>query len=276
MFKFIILFLVFSNNAGAIDKVLLKTSALYGGAFHSLTYRGVEYIDKADHGRLLQSAVSFDGLGECYNPTEGGSWINAKTQASSKLFFSGGGYSLSAMGFWFNPHESCALNTVVTSNYRLGKKVVITGNLLTFNLTYYVPNAHKTATFEALTGYMPLARFRNSISFDPVTRKEAFLTAQGEQRFPVIHYSNDKLHAIGIYSPNLPQNYYGELVGYGRFSFTGEQVNKFNCVFREENILPNSVHSFTCKVIVGTLAEVRNGIASAYHQDQLVLTGVKP
>ena len=54
------------------SRIILTTSAQYGGALSSLVFRGKEHLDRHDHGRLLQSAASFDGYGECYNPTEGG------------------------------------------------------------------------------------------------------------------------------------------------------------------------------------------------------------
>ena len=48
----------------------------------------------------------------------------------------------------------------------------------------------------------------------------------------------DDAYAIGVFSPQLPQ----EGIGYGRFTFP--DVNKWNCVFRELNVQPN-IHYLT-------------------------------
>ncbi|MDB5036802.1 MAG: hypothetical protein JWQ35_330 [Bacteriovoracaceae bacterium] len=50
----------------------IRTSNQFAGAIYSLTWAGKEFINHDDHGRELQSAISFDGYGECLNPTEAG------------------------------------------------------------------------------------------------------------------------------------------------------------------------------------------------------------
>ena len=55
------------------SQLTISTSARLAGAIGSLTWNGIEFINQDDHGRELQSASSFDGLGECFNPTEAGS-----------------------------------------------------------------------------------------------------------------------------------------------------------------------------------------------------------
>ena len=43
--------------------IVAKAAARFGGAIYSLTWRGREFINSTDHGRELQSASSFDGMG---------------------------------------------------------------------------------------------------------------------------------------------------------------------------------------------------------------------
>lgn len=60
----------------------------FAGAISSLTYRNVQYVDVADHGREIQSAVQVDDLGECFNPTEAGSEADRRAATSSSLLLS--------------------------------------------------------------------------------------------------------------------------------------------------------------------------------------------
>ena len=53
--------------------LILHASARTAGAIDSLKFRGKEFVNAYDHGREWQSAVSYDGFGECLNPTEAGS-----------------------------------------------------------------------------------------------------------------------------------------------------------------------------------------------------------
>src|SRR5262249_59749765 len=55
------------------DRVVMVTATgRAAGAIESLQWGDTEFLDAHDHGRDLQSAVSFDGLTECDNPTEAG------------------------------------------------------------------------------------------------------------------------------------------------------------------------------------------------------------
>jgi hypothetical protein len=64
----------------------IASSPAFAGAISSLTWKDKEFIDRRDHGRELQSAASFDGLGECFNPTEAGSAADgADSTSTSKL-----------------------------------------------------------------------------------------------------------------------------------------------------------------------------------------------
>lgn len=55
------------------DVLRIGVSARDAGAVNSLVYRGTELVNDHDHGRQLQVAWSYNGLGEAYNPTEAGS-----------------------------------------------------------------------------------------------------------------------------------------------------------------------------------------------------------
>ena len=89
----------------------IRTSARTAGAIDSLTWRGKEFINSFDHGRELQSASSFDGYGECLNPTEAGSAKDGAGQTtSSRLLDSrADGHTLATtieMAYWLAPGAS--------------------------------------------------------------------------------------------------------------------------------------------------------------------------
>lgn len=253
------------------SQVILQTRAIFGGAVSSLKFRGKEHLDSADHGRLLQSASSFDGYGECYNPTEGGaapysqnqdvSVVKSARVAGNQL------WTVVDMGFWLNPGQpypnGCgihpeikqAVNTVATSGHILDKHLTVGlpgfPNVIEHQVTFHVPEYHSSATFEASTAYVP-KEFSRALYYDPKRRLEIDPgIQQGEQSFPVILATPDNRYAIGVYSPELPQNG----VGYGRFSFP--DVNKWNCVFREINVIAMP-YSYRCLIVLGTLKEVEN------------------
>lgn len=252
-------------------QITIQTRALFAGAVSSLIYRGKEHIDSRDHGRLLQSASSFDGYGECYNPTEGGASHESQNENVSVLKSArvedNQLWTVVDMGFWLSPGQAypngCgirksltqAVNTVPTSGHLLEKRLIVGlpgfPNVIKHQVTFYVPTNFSSGTFEVSTGYVP-KEFSRALYYDSEHGAEIDPgDRQGEQAFPVILATPDNLYAIGVYSPQLPQNG----LGYGRFSFP--DVNKWNCVFRENNIIPRP-YNYQCLIILGTLNEVED------------------
>lgn len=255
------------------SELTLRTESRYGGAVTSLIFRGKEHIDRHDHGRLLQSASFFDGLGECYNPTEGGASPASKNQEVSvvKAARVEGNqlFTTTAMGFHLNPAQAylrgCgskkylkqALNTIETSDHILEKRLTIGlpdfPNVIEHKVIFHVPDYFSHGLFEASTGYLP-KEFSDAVYYDPHQRKEIYAgDRQGEQALPVILFTANQRYAMGVYSPELPQK--GLELGYGRFFFPN--VNKWNCVFRMSNVKPGP-YEYRCMIILGTLDEVKD------------------
>lgn len=261
--------------------IAVGVSSRTAGAIDSLTWGGTQFINAHDHGRELQSASAYDGYGECLNPTEAGSDSDGTGPRSTSLLtdLRAGGDTLqtrSRMAYWVGPGQatgSCPKgpgpqaaprsDDVLAKTVTLGAEGV--ANAIAYRATYITAQAHASATFEVATAYMPpdFARFWN---FDPATGQSAPLSAgPGEQGVPVILANADGSRAMGVYSPALPQATVPN-AGYGRFDFAtlpgpGNATVKWNCVFRE-NAVPAGAHSYTCYVVVGTLADVRAGIAA--------------
>ena len=131
--------------------------------FVPLPWRDKEFIDDYDHGRQLQSAVSFDNLGEVFNPTEAGSsdqddGINPSPSSSI------------LMGYW-NTEKVLATQTNMAffrpynrqkvSNYILNKTVTLGAHglphVIQYSTQFTLPeeSAFGHGIFEVVTGYMP-------------------------------------------------------------------------------------------------------------------------
>jgi hypothetical protein len=256
----------------------ITTTPRLAGAIHSLRWRGIEFIDSADHGRQLQSACSFDVgdharfWAEAYNPTEAGSRLDGagETSSSRLLRLSARANHLeteSQMAFWLAPGEESqghlARNTSVLSRHRLQKRVHIGlegwSNVIDYRVTFFVPagERHTYAQFEALTGYMP-EYFSLFWRYEPGQGKRVPIDdGPGEQACPLIFSTVEGDYAMGIFSPQQPVVGF-ESAGYGRFRFPEAKVVKWNCVFRErapEGLLPGR-RSFRMLVMIGSVAQV--------------------
>jgi hypothetical protein len=256
------------RSPAADEPVIVSTSERFAGAVSSLVYRGVEYIDIHDHGRQLQSASSFDLLHECFNPTEAGN-RNDRGRPTSRLLAASAGpgwlQTRTDMAFWLPPghppDDPCgargevraAVNSTDRGGHILTKRVsFVEGvpNLFAYDAAFFVPERHDSAVFEAATAYLPpefSARWRLNLR----TGALAPAMADGEQAMPVILAMPGGAHAMGVWSPGLPQ----AGLGYGTFAFPGV-VMKWNCVYREKNVAAGTTYRYRCYVAVGTLGEV--------------------
>jgi hypothetical protein len=234
----------------------------------------MEFIDNSDHGRELQSASSFEGRGECYNPTEAGSLKdgNGETSAShvERLFVQGRSFeTVTRMAFWVGPGETSpgchgAISRVPRplSDHILKKKITIGAdnmpNAIAHDITFVVPTPHSQGVFEALTGYMNPA-FSTFWTLDPSTATLRPLDHQaGEQTLPVIFSTADKTHAMGVYCPGRIG---GQGPTYGRFDFGNghHPTVKWNAVYRLKDV-PAGEYQFQCVTFVGTLDDARTAM----------------
>ena len=261
--------------------LILKTHHRVAGAIDSLVWDGVEFIDSADHGRQLQSAVNADVDGqlwnECYNPTEAGSVVDGAGPASSSVL-----EALSVqngilttrvrMAYWLAPGMSSgghrALNSAYLSDHRLSKRVKLgfgdLDTVIDYRVTYRVPSdrPHRRITIEALTGYMP-ARFSEALAWNPdkATLEPLPWNPPGEIAHPVVLSTPSGSHAMGVFTPDRPADG-NPPVGYGRFEFQREGVVKWNCVFRLTSSVPlrPGDRSFQFYVVLGSREDCRRSL----------------
>jgi hypothetical protein len=269
------------RRAAGGSEIAITTTSRLAGAIHSLTWGGREFIDSLDHGRQLQSASNLDVggklLNECFNPTEAGCERDmAGPTSTSRLFFLSAGdrelVTVTQMAFWLRPGQTSggnpALNTTALSNHLLEKHVRIgvegLDHAIRHAITFTLPadERHERATFEILTGYMP-PEFSTFLRLLPDGALEEMGPGPGEQSHPVILATADGMHAMGCWSPATSRTT-GRPPTYGRFSFPGQNVVKWNCVVREQDTsgLDAGPHPYLVYSAVGTQEQVRATLAA--------------
>jgi hypothetical protein len=256
--------------------VMVTATHRSAGAIESLQWGGIEFIDANDHGRDLQSAVSFDGLTECDNPTEAGASRDGPGASSSLLLRASASDNIlrtqSQMAYWLRPGQrspGCgkARNDLTTklSSTRLTKSVRFLpnyANVLEHRISFDLARPRAQAQFEVLTAYMP-AHFDTFYRFDPASgRMEPLSDGPGEQEQPVVLATSDGEDALGLFTPQAGgAGLKGP--GYGRWRFVGERVTKANVVFRQENASAGA-HAFLVYSVFGSLEDVRNSLIKLY------------
>jgi hypothetical protein len=258
----------------------------FAGAISSVTLRNVQYVDVADHGREIQSAIQVDALGECFNPNEAGSDADhaASTSSSRLISISNAGNVLKTVtqaAFWLAPGQkygrlcsprtnvSSAQNKTVMSDYIITRRTSFYGrgipNLVRTDVTFTIPEKRASASIEALTGYLP-ASFDNWFEYDLATHSLVKLRASSANQrttSPVIVATADGKNAMGIISPGISPGNSGRGY-YAYFTFGGRTPSsKWACVYNQGPVSLGTRLTYTCLFAVGTLNEVVSAL-SAY------------
>ncbi len=271
--------------------VMVTATSRSAGAIESLQWGGVEFLDANDHGRHLQSAVSFDGLTECDNPTEAGSsWDGNRPQSTSSrlrkaVVTNNTLRTSSQMAYWLRRgHRSGACKKALNdgdsspvSSTRLIKSVhFLPGyeNVLEHRITFDLARPRALAQFEVLTAYMPY-KFGAFYRLDPAAdRLEALSDGPGEQELPVVLATADGTHALGLFTP---QGAGPGLVGpgYGRWRFKSARVTKSNVVFRQRDAAAGP-HRFVVYTVFGSLDDVRASLGRLYRNRATIVADNAP
>ena len=180
----------------------------------------------------------------------------------------------SRLAYWLSPgqaFEGCPQGLKAAtrlSDTGFAKRVTIgvrgVPNAIRYDAIFRVARRRTSATFETLTGYMP-PDFTRFYTYAPRERTLAPLPDRppGEQALPVIFATADGRHAVGVWSPGLPQADFPN-TGYGRFRFDQlpgpeNATVKWNCVHRVRDVAVGP-HRFTCYAVVGTLEAVQESM----------------
>lgn len=267
------------------DVIKLTASSDFGGSIISLIFRGKEYIDAADNGRELQSASTFDGLNECFNPTEaGGVYDKFKTSSSKVIMAKALGSVLETqtnMAFWRKPGEKepggcgkqnnlqVAQNTKILSDHLISKRVEIgccgIANAISYDVTYKLPEHHAKARFEAVSLHTP-PEFKVVYNYDKVSDKFIPTDEKPVDTKAIIFSTTDGKNAIGLYCPNAKND--RERTAFYSFKLW-PQTSVARCIFLEEplNLTEYSYHGF---IFVGRLDEVENAMQRLVYQTKQI------
>jgi hypothetical protein len=243
-----------------LGTLTVHASDRFAGAIDSVTWMGKEFIDCLDHGREMQSASSFDDLGESWNPTEAGSNMDGDgtgpTSTSKLLEVNASGNVLKTktqMAFWMPVGDKKLSDHILTKTVTIGHDA--SDHVIQHLVNFKVTEAHGKAKFEALTGYMP-AEFKAFYSFDPA-RSILKKIGHGGASVPVILSTEDGKYAMGCYCPECSE--------YGTFDADHllQNVVKWNMVFRQ-SATPAGNYPFRCYSIIGSLENVRVSLIQLY------------
>ena len=259
------------------EPLLLRSAPAFAGAVSSIQFRGVEHLDASDHGRLLQGAISFDGRGECLNPTQAGASSDGPRRTTSRLLSASAGpagyVTRTRMAFWLRPGQSCTGEDgrprAAANRARLSD--VIYSQHLTPNwrgqphavhhaISFTTAVPRRTAVVEALTVYAP-ARFSVFHTFDGqrLVPDPDVAARPGEQPRAVALSTPDGRHAIGFIAARSRTE--GEAPArYGRFTYG--HTHKLNVVFRPAGPYAPGPHAYEAVTVIGALAEVERAFAA--------------
>jgi hypothetical protein len=261
--------------------ITIGISRRTAGAIDSLTWRGHQFVNANDHGREFQSASSFGGRGECFNPTEAGSAADATGERSTSnlLYLQIGDRAFttkSLMAYWIEPggqSESChgTTSTVASplSDDVLTKRVTIGSNglpnVIRYEVTFSIQEERQQAGFEVVTGYMPpdFEKFWVYDSADDSLSAQSGRT--GSQELPLMVSTANGEFALGLVSSHDASDGSTTQHRYGRWDFTQQSMaaptTKWNSYFRFAEIAAGD-HAFTTYIVIGSLDDVRSGMGS--------------
>jgi hypothetical protein len=202
------------------EKITMRTSRLFAGAFTELWFRGKQYINSADTGRLLQVGFSYDDLGGCFGMTEAGGAVDRPGESTSlledmKVSNNASLFSKTKPTSWYKNGESNCADYGQTSDTSTITKNVTVGfegdnQIIHWNTNIHLPNGHKVVQVEALTGYLE-RKFNTFYSYHPSDHKlypiapDVLTTGNGGGEWirhmysPVISTANGK-YAMGIFA----------------------------------------------------------------------------
>ncbi len=249
------------------DQLSLRSEPWFAGAISSLKLNGAEYLNAADHGRLLQGSISFDDEGECLNPTVAGASKDGPDTTTSKLLsadVSSTGWSTSTqMAYWNGRGDKCSLPSGESSAsaakaplsdvvYEQTLKASRRDGAIFIDdtITFVTKAVEQNAAVEAATAYLS-ADFTVFSALAP--RKGVVATLNdprfSERAFPVIASTPDKRQAMAL----LPKTR-DPAIQYGGGLVVG--VGKLNIVYDLKGDYAPGPHAYPCVIVIGSLQAV--------------------
>jgi hypothetical protein len=259
--------LMFQHMIGT-DRLVMRSEPKFAGAISSVTFRGQEYVNSDDHGRLMQGATALNSRFECLNPTQAGGSRdrnNFGQRSSSKRLRSfgtpDGGLTISTrMAYWLRPGMMCTIpgqgRAPVENKTRISPDVYsITyqfglnghANVASLDISYSLAGVYQSAVLEALTIYTP-PHFNSFHTINPVTLEttEEPTLKPDETASPVILSTADGAHAIAFVSLQPGATY-------ARYRFP--DTSKISLVYRDTDGITGRT-DLKAAWVIGTRDEV--------------------
>jgi hypothetical protein len=250
------------------DTLTMRSEAKFAGAISSLTFRGQEYVNSDDHGRLMQGAIAYNNRFECLNPTQAGGSRdrrNIAQRSTSRRLLSyvtreNDVLITTRMAYWLRPSMTCQIPGVGRSpvdnrrrlsgdTYKINHRFGLNGhpNLAALDISYDIKEAYQSAVVEALTIYTPLM-FDTFHALDPTSGAMTLEPTEtpGETTSPVILSTADGAHAIAFISLQRGATY-------ARFRFP--DTNKISLVYRDTDGITGE-NRYAAAWAIGTREEV--------------------
>ena len=261
---------IYSIYAEVFGKTLIiSTSDKMAGAIDSVIWDNKQFINSVDHGREMQTATTYDGYGECLNPTEAGSGLDgdsSTSQASDISVAANEMFTTSKMAYWVRvgqpyefgcgvPRQYFTKNTTNLSNDILKKHVTIGSlgfkNVIKEDISVYVAEDHQSSTFEVVTGYMT-AEFSEFYILDKSGITALVKNYASYENKPTIFATKDGKYAMGVYFPAF--NALTDV--YLTYQFDNNTDTKKWSIYRRKEATPQGYYNFTVYEIIGTLEQV--------------------
>jgi len=202
----------------------LGISARDAGAVSSIVYDGAEMVNDHDHGRQLQIAWSYNGLGEPDNPTEAGSAADGlgATSTSQLLEVHAGDATVTTMShpaYWYppgfvskkggpsaatQPVTADTLEKTLTLGYRGDPHVIVVDAAVTISPTLTAPEVAsiiiETPAFYT-AGFMTESYLLDLKSGECVQAASKAPQRSGDTQRVLILSSSDGRRAVGLFAP---------------------------------------------------------------------------
>ena len=279
--------------------VFISCSERTAGAVDSLVWNDKEFINNWDHGRQLQTAMTVQDYGECWNPTEAGGrsdGIGTETKSILTEIYSAANIlsTTSLPAYWvrgddtqagdsgaFCPAGTPSFNSEDTHPYNFTKLVTLgcfsMDNCIQFEITAELGNSPDMPPFtgfaqlEAPTAYLN-SDFAKVSYLDPTTGylENVDYVANGESDELVIIHTEDEQYALGAVTKARPPTSSGVPGShYAYFAFGGgnfdQATYKWSVVIRED-LKPGDVFEVSSYLCVGSLETVVECLVNVHDQ----------
>ena len=283
-----------SGNSGGFP-LTIKTTDRLAGAIDSLTWNGKEFVNSYDHGRQLQYMWQKDGLGECYNPTEAGTYLDDVGPNSTSILNYINKPNVNTLvtgnfpGYWARPATpsffctgaTTAVNTELATPDYFAKQVQIGhGNLA--NVVKLNASINVTKPFDRLFVETPASFLDSSLTrmwrynpktsnlveqFEEAKYKASIFSYRRIETTPPILSTPDGKYAVGAWATGASKNRH---ITYSLLKYPNtdpKQASNIISISNNEDFVPVGQLNYESFLIVGTLDSVKASMNALYAQN---------